>query len=142
MQQALAKASPPTSPQISRGADRDTLKCEDCRTRKVKASHRPQDNPVFTVQYPFKCSSSIHLLNLAHDSAIHQTETGLGAKRNALSVLNTGIPVAPGLNLGERGQNSPTLKYRPHLLQGRHQSHAPWCPDKMKRSPDRRLSDS
>src|SRR5437764_7618967 len=100
MQQALALASPATSPQISRGGDRDTLKCEECRTRKVKASHRPQDNPVFTVQYPFKCSSSVHLLNLAHDSAVRQTETGLSARRNALSAINTGIPVAPGLNLG------------------------------------------
>jgi len=45
MEQALALASPATSPQISR--DRDTLKCEDCRRRKVKASHLPQDNPVW-----------------------------------------------------------------------------------------------
>ena len=110
MPQALASASPATSPQISRGGDRDTLKCEECRRRKVKASHRRQDNPLFAVQDSFKCSFSIPFLNLADDSAIRQTETGMGVIRNALSAIKGAIPVAPGFPVRER-QTRPTLKY-------------------------------
>jgi hypothetical protein len=104
MEPALALASPATS------RDRDTLKCEDCRRRKVKASHRPQDNPVLLYSTRSNVQLFVRLLNLADDSAFRQTETGLGVIRNALNATKAGIPVAPGFPARER-QSRPTLKY-------------------------------